>query len=94
MYFLDSFVSEDSVCQGLAQKMQIRFAKRDVFIDNQLDINHIKERLYELKLKAATTGEAIGIGHDRKVTLEALKEAMPELEKEGYKFVFVSDLVK
>ncbi len=94
MYFLDSFVSGDSVCQDLAQKMQIGFAKRDVFIDNQPDINYIKARLYELKLKAATLGQAIGIGHDRKVTLEALKEAMPELEKEGYRFVFVSDLVK
>jgi len=39
-------------------------------------------------------GHAIGIGHDRKVTLEVLKEVMPELDREGFKFVFVSELVK
>jgi polysaccharide deacetylase 2 family uncharacterized protein YibQ len=39
-------------------------------------------------------GWAIGIGHDRRNTLEVLKEEMPKLEKEGYKFVYVSELVK
>jgi polysaccharide deacetylase 2 family uncharacterized protein YibQ len=39
-------------------------------------------------------GQAIGIGHDRKITLEVLKEVMPSIEKEGYKFVFVSELIR
>jgi polysaccharide deacetylase 2 family uncharacterized protein YibQ len=45
-------------------------------------------------MRARIHGQAIGIGHNQKITLEVLKEAMPELEKEGYKFVYVSDLVK
>lgn len=93
-YFLDSFVSSDSVGGDLAKIKQVLFAKRDIFLDNQNDPKYIKGQIYKLKMKAAVNGQAIGIGHDRKLTLEILKEVMPQLEKEGYKFVFVSDLAR
>ncbi|MDD5155315.1 MAG: divergent polysaccharide deacetylase family protein [Candidatus Omnitrophica bacterium] len=94
LYYLDSFVSPDSVCLELAHKKQLAFARRDVFIDNKEDPDYIKSQIHKLKERARIYGQAIGIGHDRKVTIEVLKEAMPQLEKEGYRFVFVSDLVK
>jgi hypothetical protein len=94
MYFLDSFVSGNSVCLALARKMQVDFAKRDIFIDNQNDPDDIKSQIFKLKLKARIYGQAIGIGHDHKITLDVLKEVMPELEKQGYKFVFLSELVR
>ncbi len=92
LYFLDSLVSSNSVCVNLAKKMKVLFAQRDVFLDN-LENSEYKQ-LYNLKNRAEVYGYAIGIGHDRKVTLETLKQVMPEIEKEGYKFVFVSDLVR
>jgi polysaccharide deacetylase 2 family uncharacterized protein YibQ len=94
LYFLDSFVTGKSVAAQLAQKVALRFAKRDVFLDNNLDPGYIREQLRKLKIKARVKGVAIGIGHDRKITLEVLKEVMPELDREGYKFVFVSDLAR
>lgn len=94
LYFLDSFVVPKSVCSKLAGKMDLPFAKRDVFLDNKDNPEYIQQQINKLKLKALTHGQAIGIGHDKKNTLEILKESMPELEKEGYKFVFVSELVK
>ncbi len=94
LYFLDSLVSSESVCFDLAQKMHLGFAKRDIFLDNTEEPEYIKNQIYKLKARARVYGQAVGIGHDRKVTLEVLKEAMPVLEKEGYKFVFVSELVK
>ncbi|MCX5712206.1 MAG: divergent polysaccharide deacetylase family protein [Candidatus Omnitrophica bacterium] len=94
LYFFDSFVISNSVCPELARKMRVRFAKRDIFLDNINDAQYIKSQIYKLKLKAKFYGSAIGIGHDRKLTLEVLAQVMPELEKEGYKFVFLSDLVK
>lgn len=93
LYFLDSFVSSESVGAGLAERMNILFAKRDIFLDNKSDPEYIKTQLYKLKTKAKMYGAAIGIGHDRKTTLQVLKKVMPELEKEGYKFVYVSQLV-
>ncbi|TRZ48503.1 divergent polysaccharide deacetylase family protein [bacterium] len=94
LYFLDSFVSGDSVCLDLAHKMHLPFARRDVFLDNHDDPQYIRGQIYKLKTRAKIYGQAVGIGHDRKVTLEVLKEVMPKLAKEGYKFVFVSELAK
>lgn len=94
LYFLDSFVSADSVCATLARKIGVRFARRDVFLDNKEDYSYIRQQMQRLKSRAKSKGQAIGIGHDRKATLEVLAELMPEFEKEGYKFVFVSELAR
>lgn len=94
LFFLDSRVSPKSVCSHLADKLRVGFTQRDVFLDNQEEPGYIKEQIYKLKRKAQVYGRAVGIGHDRRITLEVLKEKMPELEREGYKLVFVSDLVK
>jgi len=94
LFFLDSLVSSKSICSGLAAENQIRFVKRDIFLDNQENPSYIKGQLIKLKNKAREYGQAVGIGHDRKITLLVLKEMMPELEKEGYKFVYLSELVK
>ncbi len=49
LYFFDSFVTNQSVCPALAKKIKIRFAKRDVFLDNQDDSAYIKGQLIKLK---------------------------------------------
>lgn len=94
LYFLDSLVSAHSVASGLARKMGLPYAKRDVFLDNQNDAGYIKGQILVLVSRARARGSAIGIGHDRKTTLEVLKEVMPQIEKEGFRFVFVSELVR
>jgi uncharacterized protein len=93
LYFLDSAVTAYSVSSDLARRMNIPFIKRDVFLDNRLEPKYIKEQLNKLKTVAKKNGFAVGIGHDRRVTLEILKEMMPGLEQEGYQLVFVSELV-
>ena len=94
MFFLDSFVTANSVAKQIAEKKQIKFVQRDVFLDNSLDPGYIRQQISLLKQKARLKGQAVGIGHDRKITLEILKEEMPKMEKEGYKFVFVSELAR
>jgi hypothetical protein len=94
LYFFDSFVTNQSVCPALAKKIKIRFAKRDVFLDNQNNPEYIKGQLIKLKRLAKRQGLAIGIGHDRKNTLLVLKEMLVQLEAEGYKFVFLSQVVQ
>lgn len=94
LYFLDSFVTAESVCPGLARKIGLRFVKRDIFLDNRDDPEYIRNQIIELKNLARIRGEAIGIGHDRKNTLLILKEMLPQLAEEGYKFVFISEIAK
>ncbi|MFH0790712.1 MAG: divergent polysaccharide deacetylase family protein [Candidatus Omnitrophota bacterium] len=93
LYFLDSYVSLDSVCPELTHKMKLGFARRDIFLDNQSDPEYIRGQIEKLKVAAKANGYAIGIGHGRKITLQVLRDIMPELRKEGYKFVRVSELI-
>jgi len=93
LYYLDSFVSSDSVCEDLAKKFKVSFAKRDIFLDNNPEPEYIRNQISKLKLLAASRGWAIAIGHDRKNTLEVLREELPKIKEEGYKLVYVSELV-
>jgi len=100
LFFLDSFTTGKSICPEICGRIGLRWAKRDVFLDlpasklkgKELD-GYIRKQLHELADVAIKKGRAIGIGHDRKATLKAIKDAVPELEKRGVKFVRVSDIV-
>jgi uncharacterized protein len=93
IFFLDSFSTPKSVCVAVARDIGIRWARRDVFLDNRLIPSEIRKQLTLLKRKALKNGAAVGIGHDRAITLEVLKEEMPRMAAEGYDFVFVSDML-
>ncbi len=93
LYFLDSFVIQKSVVREVAREMGVPTAARDVFLDNKNDAAYIRNQISQLKAKAARYGSAIGIGHDRALTLETLVQAIPQLKKEGFVFVHVSELV-
>lgn len=94
LYFLDSFVTAKSVCRQIAAKIKVRFARRDVFLDNRDDPVYIKGQLIKLGNLAGRRQSVIAIGHDRKNTLTVLNEMLPVMEKEGYKFVFVSQIAR
>jgi len=94
LYFLDSFVTAKSVCRDTSIKLGLKPLKRGVFRDNIEKPEYIKQQIEELKNKARLSGVAIGIGHDRKITLEVLREVMPELAREGYKFIYLSELAQ
>lgn len=93
LYFLDSFTGK-TVCKKLAASAGIPYARRNVFLDNKADKDYILGQVEALAKIAAREGAAIGIGHDRAKTLEAIAECMPDLKKRGFKFVYVSELVK
>lgn len=93
LYFLDSFTGK-TVCKKLALEVKLPYARRDVFLDNKNDAEYILGQLEVLAKTAKQDGFAVGIGHDRKKTLEVLAQALPELKKRGFKFVYASELVK
>lgn len=94
LFFIDSMTSK-SVCAKAAQAQGVKFAARNVFLDNKPDEAYIEGQLRQLVKYARAKGEALGIGHDRKITLAVLLRLMPELEKkEGVKFIFASELIK
>jgi len=93
LYFLDSFVTNKSVCLKIAALDNVPCLKRDVFIDNQADLEVIKKQLLKARDIAEEKGYAIAIGHAKHNTIVALKEIMPQFAKQGIKFVRLSELV-
>lgn len=94
LFFLDSLVTNKSVCSDLAMQMGLKFAQRDIFLDNVNEVDYIKNQLNKLADVAQQNGFAIGIGHDRIKTLEALQSSYRDLESRGIEFVYLSELVK
>ncbi len=94
LFFLDSFVTPDSICESLARSTGIRFAKRSTFLDNEEDGEYIRSQLSRLAYLAKRDGSAIGICHDKQISLSVLKETMDEFEADGIKFVKLSELAK
>jgi polysaccharide deacetylase 2 family uncharacterized protein YibQ len=94
LYFLDSFVTAKSVCREISAKIKVRFARRDVFLDNQDDPVYIRDRLLKLMDLARRQKTVIAIGHDRRNTLTVLNQMLPMMKKEGCEFVFISQVAR
>ena len=94
LYFVDSLVTPDSVCRSVAARVGIRFGERAIFLDNENRAAYIRGQLLTLVAEARRRGAAIGIGHDRPMTLSVIRQMIPELESQGIRLVRVSDIVK
>ncbi|MGH7198351.1 MAG: divergent polysaccharide deacetylase family protein [Candidatus Omnitrophota bacterium] len=94
LFFIDSNTSSKTVAPRVAKELGIRFTQRDVFLDNELNSAAIRRQLIEAKEYALEHGEVVVIGHDKKITLEAIRDMVSQLEKEGVRFVLAKDLVR
>ncbi len=93
LYFVDSRVTDKSVCRRLTAKLKIPFAERDVFLDNNNDRVYIEKQFRILVRKARQKGRAIAIGHARDLTWQIVKEQTEKLSKEGFEFVTVKSMI-
>jgi uncharacterized protein len=96
MFFVDSLTSQKTVGYKMARSMGIKTGVRDVFLDmdDYKNVSHIKKNFQELVSIAKRKGEAIGIGHNRTWTFQALSEELPMLQNEGVELVFASQIVR
>jgi uncharacterized protein len=99
LFFLDSRTTPISVCGTIAEKIGLRHAERSVFLDlaqtkeeKQYKI-YVKKQIRELINIAKTRGSAIAIGHDKKLTLEVIRDSISDIEKENIKIVPLKTLV-
>lgn len=92
--FVDSRTSSQSVALNVASELDLSCAKSDGFLDDQDDETQITRRLEALADKALKEGSAIGIGHIKANTLQALEETIPRLEKKGVRLAHVSQVFK
>lgn len=93
LFFIDSLVTDHSICQTLASEKKLPFAKRDIFLDNENERSYIEGQFALLAEQAKRSGSAIAIGHARSLTLQIVKEQIEKLEKEGFRFVTIKELI-
>lgn len=94
LFFLDSRTSANSLAYSWARKNKIPCAINNTFLDSIAEEPFIRQQVNLLAEMAAKNGQAIGIGHPNELTLKVLQEELPQLEKRGFQFVAVSNLLK
>jgi polysaccharide deacetylase 2 family uncharacterized protein YibQ len=92
LFFVDSLTSSLSSCKDVATDLDLRFARRHVFLDHVQEASAIRFQIKRLVTFARTQGQAIGIGHPYPITLEVLREELPKINNE-FELVPVSELV-
>ena len=92
-FFVDSRTTRNSVAESTMRKYGVPTNKRDIFLDNDLDEEKIRTQVLKLADVAERKGIAIGIGHVKPQTLAVLQREIPDLQKKGFRFEFVSRLV-
>ncbi len=93
LFFVDSRTAPKSQGKASARLLKIKFAHRDVFLDNVQNTQYITGQFKELLDIAKKHGSAIGIGHPYKATLETLSMELPKL-KNKVKIVRASQLTR
>lgn len=93
LLFLDSRTIAGSLGWRMARDAGIPSAKRDIFIDNDADVEKITRQLDRVEALAIKNGYAVGIGHPRPATLRALAEWLPDVVERGFTLVPISIIV-
>lgn len=94
LFFVDSRTNSQSVAGEVARQMAVHTTNNELFIDNSNEISAVKKQLRAAGDMAVRYGSATVIGHARLSTATALQEMIPELEANGIKLVFVSQVVR
>ena len=94
LYFVDSRTTAASVAYEVARELGLWCGQRDLFLDAEGGKAEVREKFWGLARKARAAGSAIGIGHCQRMTLEVLREEMPRIQAEGFRFVPLSEVVK
>ncbi|HSP35615.1 MAG TPA: divergent polysaccharide deacetylase family protein [Thermoanaerobaculia bacterium] len=94
MYFIDSVTDGATVAMKVAREMNVRTARRQVFLDDVQTDDAVRRQLAQLAAAAKANGVAVGIGHPHPVTLRVLAREVPRLREEGFTFVRASEVVR
>lgn len=97
LIILDSRTTQETIIPELAERMELPYIYRSVFLDDVNSLAHVKQQIKELAKIAKEKGSAIAIGHvgpSGNNTAQGLKEMIPWLEDQGIELVFASQLVR
>ena len=93
LFYIDSRTTVETIGETTMEIFGVPTARRNIFLDNDDDEIKIEKQLMKLVKKSEKSGFAIGIGHVKPKTLKVLREKIPQLKRQGYKFDFVSRML-
>jgi len=94
LFFIDSRTTTATVAYDSAVRAAVPAAFRNVpFLDDTATREAVRQQLALAVRHARRHGFAIAIGHPHAATLQALEESLPQLEAQGIRLVFTSELV-
>lgn len=88
--FMDSRTTSKSKGKIMAQKYNMPYIARNIFLDNEQDFAYIQNQLKKAIKIAKKRGYAIAIGHPHSITLKVLKESKPLLK--DLELIYVNQL--
>jgi len=94
LFFVDSRTIAKSVAYDVAVKMGVSALERNVFLDNEANVESVKKQIDVLIEKAKTDGKALAICHPRPETIRALKDMEKKLTGTEVQVVPASGLLK
>ncbi len=94
LIFVDSKTIHTSMAGQIAAEHGLDYAERDVFLDHENTPEFVAGALAGTEEVALRRGMAIAMGHPKDVTIQALKEWLPDVRKRGFTIVPVSSVVK
>jgi len=93
LFFVDSLTTGHSVGYEEARKAGMPAVARDVFLDNDEDVDLISAQIRRLAALAGRQGHAVGICHPYPQTLEALRRTSDFLKAQEIEMVPVSQVL-
>ncbi len=94
MFFIDSVTISSSIAFSEARRMGLKTAARDIFLDNEEDVDYIRRQLRNMVQLAKSRRDVIAIGHPYPETLEAIRLEKDWLQAQQVDFVPASALVR
>jgi len=94
LLFIDSRTTGKTLAAKTMRQHGVPAASRDVFLDNQQDVDKIRAQIRHLVAQAKRHGQAIGLCHPYDETLEALEYELPLLVEAGVDVITVTQMVR
>ncbi len=89
--FVDSKTTNKSLCSLVGKEYNKKVLQRDVFLDNEVDVSKIRDRLKEAVKIAKRNGQAIAICHPKIETFKALRSSKDILK--DVELVYIDELL-
>lgn len=94
LFFVDSRTIGDSVAFDEARRLGMRTGQRNIFLDNEENVDYISRQLRKMVKIAEEKGAVIAICHPYPETFKALRQNEGWLRAQKVDFVLASQLVK